>query len=93
MFDNEYVYVEGITDSKDNPLLDSKSDQILSRTYTGLLKKFMEGIPERFEVSDFLRDNVYGTMNEIGYMTGKVLDRLNRPIQTKAIFIRKDKNP
>lgn len=57
MFDNIFVFLSAITDSEKNPVMDNHENPIESRTYTGLLAKFMEGIPDEFQVSGYLRDN------------------------------------
>lgn len=57
MFDNIFVYLSAITDSKKNPVMDNLENPIESRTYSDLLAKFMEGIPSEFQVSGYLRDN------------------------------------
>ena len=57
MFDNTFVYLQAITDSIKEPVMDNLGNPIESRTYSGLLAKFMEGIPPEFQVSGYLRDN------------------------------------
>lgn len=55
MFDNTFVYLQAITDSIKEPVMDNLGNPIESRTYSGLLAKFMEGIPPEFQVSGYLR--------------------------------------
>ena len=57
MFDSIFVFLSAVTDTDKNPILDNLENPIESRTYTGLLAKFMEGIPDDFQISDYLRDN------------------------------------
>lgn len=57
MFDNIFVFLQAITDAEKNPVMDNNENPIESRTYSGLLAKFMEGIPKEFQVSGHLRDN------------------------------------
>lgn len=57
MFDNIFVYLQAITDSVKEPVMDNHGNPIESRTYSELLAKFMEGIPAEFQVSGYLRDN------------------------------------
>ena len=51
MFDNIFVYLQAITDSVKEPVMDNLGNPIESRTYSDLLAKFMEGIPAEFQVS------------------------------------------
>ena len=57
MFDNIFVYLQAITDSVKEPVMDNHGNPIESRTYSDLLAKFMEGIPPEFQVSGYPRDN------------------------------------
>lgn len=57
MFDNVFIYLMTITDSEKNSITDNHGNSIESRTYSDLLAKFMEGIPEEFQISDSLMDN------------------------------------
>lgn len=57
MFDNVFVFLSAVTDSEKNPVTDNYGNPIESRTYSGLLAKFMKGIPAEFQVSGYLRDN------------------------------------
>lgn len=57
MFENDYVLVEKILDSLGDELMDNERDPIFSRLYSDILRKFMEGIPSRFEIKSRLRDN------------------------------------
>lgn len=57
MFDNIFVFLQAITDSVKDPVMDNHGNPIESRTYSDLLAKFMEGIPAEFHVSGHLRDN------------------------------------
>lgn len=57
MFDNTFVFLQAITDSVKDPIMDNHGNPIESRTYSDLLAKFMEGIPAEFQVSGHLRDN------------------------------------
>ena len=57
MFDNTFVYLQTILDSKKEPVQDNVGDPLQSREYNGLLAKFLEGIPDSFQVDSWLRDN------------------------------------
>lgn len=57
MFDNIFVYLQAITDSVKEPVMDNHGNPIESRTYSDLLAKFMEGIPAEFRVFGHLGDN------------------------------------
>lgn len=93
MFDNTFVYLQAITDSIKEPVMDNLGNPIESRTYSGLLAKFMEGIPPEFQVSGYLRDNarrgIYLLLdsNGKGYSTEQILDSGNNPILSQAIFV------
>lgn len=106
MFDNIFVYLQAITDSEKEPVMDNHGNPIESRTYSDLLAKFMEGIPEEFQVSGYLRDNarkgLYSVLdsdkdavkdshsrdlNGKGYSTEQILDSVNNPIRSQAIFV------
>ena len=60
MFDNTFVYLQTILDSKKEPVQDNVGDPLQSREYNGLLAKFLEGIPDSFQVDSWLRDNHNG---------------------------------
>ncbi len=57
MFDNDYILLEKVLDSSNGELKDSSDDPIWSRLFSDILRKFMEGMPSMFSVSDKLKDN------------------------------------
>lgn len=83
MFDNDYILTEKVLDSSRMEVQDSNSDGILSRLYSDLLKKFMEGIPNRFVVNEKLHDNRTGT----SYSSEVVLDSYGNAMDCPAIFV------
>ena len=48
MFDNTFVYLQTILDSKKESVQDNVGDPLQSREYNGLLAKFLEGIPQAY---------------------------------------------
>lgn len=92
MFDNTFVYLQAITDSEKNPVMDNLGNPIESRTYSGLLAKFMEGIPAEFQVSGYLRDNarrgIYSLLdsNSETVKDGKARDLNGKGYSTEQIL-------
>lgn len=84
MFDNVFVFLSAITDLMKEPIKDNNADPIESRTYSGLLAKFMEGIPKEFSVTGALRDNA---LNGGTYSTNNILDSGNNTLISRGIFI------
>ena len=58
MFDNTFVYLQTILDSKKESVQDNVGDPLQSREYNGLLAKFLEGIPDSFQVDSWLTTTV-----------------------------------
>ena len=86
MFDNIFVYLQAITDSVKEPVMDNHGNPIESRTYSDLLAKFMEGIPPEFQVSGYLRDNARrGTYLLLDSSSESVKDSKARDLNGKGI--------
>lgn len=84
MFDNDYVLVEKVLDSSSMEVRDSSSDDILSRLYSDLLKKFMEGIPNSFSVSGKIFDNSSGIYSVLDSEREDVKDSSSRNLEGKG---------
>ena len=82
MFDNPYVDTSPLLDSSKNVLLDSKGREIDGRLYSGLLAKFMEGLPPMFEVSSVLRSNGnHGYYSVQDFVEDNVKDHADRNLE------------
>lgn len=85
MFDNTFVFLQAITDSVKDPVMDNHGNPIESRTYSDLLAKFMEGIPAEFQVSGYLRDNARrGTYLLLDSGSEEVKDSRSRNLNGKS---------
>lgn len=98
MFDNIFVFLSTIMDSEKAPLMDNYENPIEGRTYSGLLAKFMEGIPEEFQVSDCLRDNarrgLYSVLDsDDGFVKDNESENLNGHSYSTEQILDSNENP
>lgn len=86
-WDNDYILLEEMTDSSNDTLRDSLEDPIVGRLVSGLLKKFLEGVPDSFTVDGHLgelRDNSQNWEDKLlDHVEDPVKDDQNRNLMTE----------
>lgn len=90
MYDNPYILLSPLLDFTSDEILDSEGLVIEGRLYSDLLAKFLEGIPEEFEVNENLRDNdIDGVFGIQDYIEDPIRDSNSKDLEGKSYSSKK----